>query len=474
MDSQYGRVQAQHHAQQHDPQQPQAQQPHANSRINPHVFPRATKLPRTGARPGRFSPGAFPVALGVLLAAALGFPPLDTSAAGAATKRSTPTKTVKPAPPVKVSGAPVVVGWISRNGAGTQEALLAEQFINVNGGVSGRPLKMVTCSTKGSAASSKSCANQLIGKGVKVVLEGSPDAGWPGAAELFRTAKVVVIGRVPLDAGEYSDPNAIYLAAPAATVLAGTGVYIATVDRSRGVGVLVSSDPATKAGSALALGPIRASGVTPIITTLTNGNVDGSVVSAAITAATEAGTAAGGTSAIIALVAEDQCVPVMEAAKAQAFAGRLITTDVCATPAILEAAGDAADGWVFVSAQPTSDSQPQLALFNDYAAAATKFKIKRSTESSAALNFASVVDAVSLLTKLEKSVLDASPGVVGATVKSYLSRAEATSTYAPIPYAYKRSKLFPSVAGFTVYASQWSGGRFAEAPGGSKLDGFLG
>ena len=394
--------------------------------------------------------------------------------ANAAKKKTPPTTIPAKAKPVKVAGAPVVVGWISQNGAGTQEALLAEQFVNANGGVSGRPLKLATCSTKGNASSAKSCANQLLGKKVKLVLEGPADANWSAAAEVLRAANTLIVGRSPLSPAEYADPNAVYLAPSAATVLAATGVFVSTVDSARAVAILVSSDSGSKAGLALALGPLRAKGLQPIVTTLTEGKGDETAIGAAFSAVTEAGVAAGGPSAMIVLASPDQCIAVMEAAKTQAFTGRLITTDSCATPATLEASGDNAEGWVVLSARPNADAQAAFQQFGDYVNAATQFKIKRSTDPAAVQNFASVISGVSLLAKLEKSVLNATPAVVGATVKSYLGRAEATSTYAPKPYAYKRSKLFPAVAGFTVYASQWSGGRFVEAPGGSKVDGFLG
>jgi branched-chain amino acid transport system substrate-binding protein len=445
-------------------------------------FKTAQRVKQSGFRLSFATSGVIPPTAFVLALAAVLFtsPMVTTETAAAATRRAkqtkstAPTKSTKLVPPIKVAGAPVVVGRISQNGAGTQEALLAEQFLNANGGVSGRPLKIVTCATKGSDASARSCATQLMSKNIKVVLEGLPDGGWPAAAESFRAANVLVIGRSPLNAVEYNDSNALYLAPAAATVQAGTGVFLATVDHPRSVAVLVSSDPATSAGLPLALGPLRAAGILPIVTTLRKASADVAVVNAAILAATDAATAEGGAGAVVALVSEGQCLSVMEAVKALAFVGRLITTDACATAATIEATGQPAEGWVFVSANPSGEAQPQLAVFTDYAKAATKLKIRRSTESSAAINFASVVDAVSLLTKLEKSVLDASPGVVGATVKSYLGRAESTSTYAPKPYVYKRSKLFPSVAGFTVYATQWTGGRFIEAPGGSTLDAFLG
>jgi ABC-type branched-subunit amino acid transport system substrate-binding protein len=396
------------------------------------------------------------------------------SEANAAKKKTPPTTIPAKVKPPKVAGAPVIVGWVSRNGAGLQEALLAQQYVNVNGGISGRPLKLATCSTKGTPSSAKSCANQLIGKGVKVVLEAETDANWSGAAEVFRASKTLVIGRSPFSAAEYSDPNAVYLSPAAATVYAATGVYVASNDDPRSVAVLVSPDPAAKAGLALALGPLRAKGLTPTVTTLTKGTIDADAINAALTAVTEAAVAGGGPSALIALVSPEHCVAVMSAAKAQAFTGRMITTDSCATPETLETAGDDGEGWVVVSLQPNTEAHTALPLFNNYASAAAEFKIKKSTELAAAMSFASVIDGVSLLGKLEKSVLDTSPGIVGATVKSYLSRAEATSAYAPKPYVYKRSKLFPSVAGFTVFVSQRSSGRFVEAPGGSTIDGFLG
>jgi branched-chain amino acid transport system substrate-binding protein len=394
--------------------------------------------------------------------------------ANAAKEKTPPTTIPTKAKPPKVAGSPVQVGWVSRNGAGLQEALLAQQFVNVNGGISGRPLKLVTCSTKGTPASAKSCANQLISRGVKVVLEAETDANWSAAAEVFRASKTLVVGRSPLGAAEYTDPNAVYLSPVAATVSAATGVYVTTIDNPRAVAVLVSADPAAKAGLALALGPLKAKGLTPIVTTLTSGEDNTDSVNAALTAVTEAAVAGGGPSVLITLASPDQCLAVMSAAKDQGFTGRMITTDSCATPATIESAGDDAEGWVVVSAQPNTEAQAALPLFNDYASAAAEFTIKKSTELPAAMSFASVVDGVSLLGKLEKSVLDTAPAIVGATVKSYLSRAEATSAYAAKPYVYKRSKLFPSVAGFTVFASQRSGGRFVEAPGGSTINGFLG
>ncbi len=413
------------------------------------------------------------VAVTILTAVSIISPGL-IGVANAAKKKTPPTTIPAKVKPPKVAGAPVVVGWISHNGAGLQEALLAEQYVNVNGGISGRPLKLATCSTKGTPASAKSCANQLIGKGVKVVLEAQTDASWSAAAEIFRAANTLVIGRSPLSTAEYTDPNAVYLSPTASTVSAATGVYVATIDDPRAVAVLVSSGPGVKAGLALALGPLRAKGLKPIVTTLSSETIDTDVISAALRAVTEAGVAGGGPTAVMVLASPDQCLAIMEAAKAQAFTGRLITTDLCATSSTVVTAGESAEGWVVVSSQPNTQGQAALPMFTNYASAAGQFKIKRSTELAAAMSFASVVDGVSLLGKLEKSVLDTTPGIVGATVKSYLSRVDATSTYAPKPYVYKRSKLFPSVAGFAVFASQRSGGRFVEAPGGSTIDSFLG
>jgi branched-chain amino acid transport system substrate-binding protein len=426
-----------------------------------------TRIPTSQATAG------FGIALAIMTAALTVSPGLLSVANAAKKKTPTPTIPAKVKPP-KVAGSPVVVGWISRNGAGLQEALLAQQYVNVNGGISGRPLKLATCSTKGTPASAKSCANQLISKDVKVVLEGETDASWSASADLFRASKTLVIGRSPFGATEYTDPNAVYLSPARATVVAATGVYAATIDNPRAVAVLVSADPAARAGLALAMGPLRAKGLAPVVTTLANGTIDSDAINTALTAVTEAAVAGGGPSALIALLPPDQCLAAMSAAKAQAFTGRMITTDSCATPATIETAGGDAEGWVVVSAQPNTEAQGALPLFNNYGSAAAEFKIKKSTELAAAMSFASVVDGVSLLGKLEKSVLDTTPAIVGATVKSYLSRAGATSTYAPKPYVYKRSKLFPSVAGFTVFASQRSGGRFVEAPGASTVDGFLG
>ena len=78
------------------------------------------------------------------------------------------------------TGPPIVVGMINQEDAPVgsfpevrRSAEAAVRYVNEElGGVDGRPLRLETCTTRGTPESSQACADQLVGKQPVAVLGG--------------------------------------------------------------------------------------------------------------------------------------------------------------------------------------------------------------------------------------------------------------------------------------------------------------
>src|SRR5262249_21006349 len=76
------------------------------------------------------------------------------------------------------------------------------------GGLKGHPIKLVTCATDGTPATSARCANQLAGKHVVAMLGGT-DTGGAGSYPVFGRKKLSVIGGVPFTPVESNAKNGV-------------------------------------------------------------------------------------------------------------------------------------------------------------------------------------------------------------------------------------------------------------------------
>ena len=90
-------------------------------------------------------------------------------------------------------------------------------YLNEHGGYGGRPLELVSCASKGSPETSQSCAQEIAGSDVELVLLGLDlFPGYP----TFEASGLPVIGLLPLLPGDYT-ADALFVTGGNATLAAG-------------------------------------------------------------------------------------------------------------------------------------------------------------------------------------------------------------------------------------------------------------
>ncbi|MBD0739254.1 hypothetical protein BGM09_07270 [Streptomyces sp. CBMA29] len=152
--------------------------------------------------------------------------------------------------PDPATGAPISVGFVNSDSGSialpevTAMAKAAADWINGHGGVDGRPLKLETCSTDGTPATSTSCANDLVGKNVLAVLNGD-DGSLDSALPIFKKAGLHIFGAMAGPAVQ-SDPDNTIMLAPSAAATAATGPVQKLMGIHNGVFVLPNIGPEMK------------------------------------------------------------------------------------------------------------------------------------------------------------------------------------------------------------------------------------
>lgn len=133
-----------------------------------------------------------------------------------------------------LNGEPIVIGaQATLNGASAFPEYgigleAAEHYINeVKGGIGGRPLELEVCDTDGTPEAGVNCANELVGKGVPVVID-SYDFSIGGSLPIYQEAKVPIFGTLTgsgqVDAAEYG--TAFYTSGPTEVSAVGTATVV--------------------------------------------------------------------------------------------------------------------------------------------------------------------------------------------------------------------------------------------------------
>ncbi|WP_324905836.1 ABC transporter substrate-binding protein [Baekduia sp.] len=334
-----------------------------------------------------------------------------TTAAAASTTASTqaaaPSADVLGTPD-KATGKPITLGLLNlESGPVTfpeyrQAAQLAVKYINeYEGGIGGRPVKLVTCATDGQPATSGRCANQIADDHPTAILGGA-DTGAPGAFPVWERKHLAYMGGIPFTPVESNAPNAVQFYSVsvgdnAAMVQYATeklGVKKASViytddsqGKATGLGVIV---PAFKAAGS----EVKAIPVAPSAADLS------SAAAAAISSSPDA----------VYVNTPNACPAVLKALKAVGYSGKLMGIDPCTSPQALKAAGSSAEGLYF--AQPfesldsgTPGANLMMAAINKYGGSDIALDSIAQAGFSSVMNVQAALNGVSDLN--EKNILAA-------------------------------------------------------------------
>lgn len=265
----------------------------------------------------------------------------------------------------KPTGAPILLGMANEEnvaaGSYPEVRLAAEaavEYVNNNlGGVNGRPLKLVTCITDATPATSAGCANEFAADKVAAVAAGV-DFGSSGSMPILSKAGIPVLGGTPTQAADYITPGVYTFNGGTAAGTAGVMAWLANDLHVQKVAIIYIDIPAgAEAATEFGRKVLNRLGVTdvtmvPAAATLTD-----------YTAPVEQAIASH-PDAIYVLDNTAACSEIMQARYQLGVRVPMAYVGSCAAHSVLAGGGAGADGAYFESdATPLSSDDPQVAVF---------------------------------------------------------------------------------------------------------------
>jgi branched-chain amino acid transport system substrate-binding protein len=313
------------------------------------------------------------------------------------------------------------------------------------GGVNGRRIRLEVCRTAGTPESSAACANQLVGKRPVAVL-GGVDLGAAASLPVFERAGIPYVGGTPALGDELTSPAAWMLAGGLVADLLGQADYALNTLKVKRVGALYVDLPGLLSTVITAAEVVlRARGVTDV--KLVAASADAADFAPPLKAAT-----AGNPDVVVVLFPAQACARVMSAARSLRVRARMFYPSACASQAVVDAAGPAAEDAYFASSYlPFDDPSPEVATWKAEA------RVTKPSALSQA-GFAVAMNVYGLL----KDGAD-SPAAVTAKLRESVNR----PGFMAHPFTCDRRQvpLLSAVCNPHVRLLQYKGGRFSDVTG---------
>jgi len=313
------------------------------------------------------------------------------------------------------------------------------------GGVSGRPLRLEVYRTTGTPESSAACANELVAKRPVAVL-GGVDLGAAASLPVFEKAAIPYIGGTPALGEELTSPAAWMLAGGVVADLLGEADYALSTIKVKKVGALYVDLPGVLSTVITAAEVVlRAKGVTDV--KLVAAKADAADFAPPLKAAT-----AGNPEAVIVLFPAQSCARIMSAARSLNVKARLFYPSACASQAVVDAAGPAAENAYFATGYlPFDDPSPEVATWK------AESRVTRPSVLSQA-GFSVAMNVYDLL----KDGTD-TPAALNAKLRATVDH----PGYMAHPYTCDRKQvtLLSAVCNPHVRLLQYKGGKFVDLTG---------
>ncbi len=351
------------------------------------------------------------------------------------------------------AGPAVVVGMINQEDAPSgsfpevrRAAQAAVAHVNTDlGGLGGRPVRLEVCTTTGTPESSAACANQLVAKHPVAVL-GGVDLGAAASLPVFQRAGLPYIGGTPTLGDELTSPAAWMLAGGEVADMLGQAEYALATLHVTKVGALYVDLPGLLTTVVQAARVVlKAKGVTDV--KLVSADADVADFAPSVEAAVS-----GNPDAVVVLFPAQACTRIMAAARALAVKAKLFYPSACASQAVVDAAGPAAEGSYFATGYlPFDDPSPDVATWKAEA------RVTKPSVLSQA-GFSVVMDLYDVLKE-------------GAATPAAVTAGLAATVDHPgfMGHAYtcdrKQVLLLPAVCNSSVRLLQYTGGRFVDVTG---------
>ena len=227
----------------------------------------------------------------------------------------------------------------------------AFEYMNSSGGFGGRPVKFETCVAGVTPETSQKCAQELIGKGVELVLLGLdlfPDYATYGAAN------IPVIGVLPILPPD-NTAEALFLTGGNATTTAVMAVIAQDRYQAKTVGMIHAYNAGANSTAAGVQAALDKAGIKWKAVTGGDNETDAGYLGLMKAAN------ADDPDILISLYADAGCIGTIRGYATAGITKPVLTTSICSDSDVISQVGDDANGWVFVGGQIERDT-PEKAL----------------------------------------------------------------------------------------------------------------
>ncbi len=352
------------------------------------------------------------------------------------------------------AGEPMVVGLVNTEGVPSldfpdiREAMQgAVDYLGQHGGFGDRPIQLETCIAKGSPESSQQCAQELVGKGVELVLLGLDV--FPDYAT-YTAAGVPVIGVLPVLAGDYS-ADALFLTGGNATVMAAVALAAQQHFGATSVGIISADNPPSNSSEAALTAALDLLKIAH--TTVKGGDNE-----------TDAGfqglvseVTSDDPDLLVSLYADAGCIGMMRARTSLVIDTPVMTTGICSSIEVLDQVGDDAVGWNFVGVSTRADT-PASRLVQEIMAPVLDVAPDDVDQASLGLGALGLYLVMSLAV-YSNEVAAAGGDVTGDAIREHLATADDLKLWpGTSPIACGAAPDYPSICSFTFPFAEYVAG----------------
>lgn len=389
---------------------------------------------------------------------------IATSCGGSKTSGGESTDTTAPA---KVpTGTEMVIGMVNTEGTPgldfpdmRRDLEGVVTYLNSHGGFGNRPIRLETCVAKGSPETSQACAQELIGKGVELVLLGLdlfPDY------KAYSAAKIPVIGVLPILPSDYK-ADALFLTGGNATVMSAIAVALKDHLGAKSVGIIGADNPGANSTAASLKAALDVAGITYTLVKGGDNETDAGYQGLIREASKD------NPDALVSLYSDAGCIGTIRGRAALGLTMPVVTTGICSGKSILDVVGDDAEGWYFAGVTPDTNS-PAQQLEKEILAPVLGVSADKVELTGLGLGGLSYLMMMSL-NDYATQMNDAGTEVTGASLYSYLKTTTGLTLYgggAPIECG--SVAKYPSICSFIFPFVKYEGGKIVAVDDMQQID----
>jgi branched-chain amino acid transport system substrate-binding protein len=341
------------------------------------------------------------------------------------------------------TGEPLVIGLINSEGVPgldfpeiRENTAATFDYLNEHGGYGGRPLELVTCASKGSPETSQSCAQEIAGSDVELVLLGLDlFPGYP----TFEASGLPVIGLLPVLPGDYT-ANALFVTGGNATLAAGMAGVAKEQFDAQTVGIISADNPGANGTEASLTASLDKAGIE--YTSIKGGNEETDAGFQGLMAQANS----GNPDLLISLYDGAGCIGTMRGRTSLGITTPVLAANSCAATEVIEQVGDDALGWIFLGAQ-TNEPTPANDLIGEIMAPVLDLPADEVDPASLGLGGLGIVQAMTLAQFADAIVADGGE-VTGQSLYDYMGSTNESIWPSGLPFECGRAPAYPAICTF--------------------------